>query len=60
MFKDLIVRWIELNCQPPPFLVDQTLMTVLLITVPTGAPARTWLTDLSVCALHSGLAKRAS
>lgn len=38
----------------------QTLTTVLQTTVPTEAPVRTWLTDLSVCAHPSGLAKRAS
>lgn len=38
----------------------QTLMIVLPITVPTGAPARTWWMDLSVCARPSGLAERAS
>lgn len=38
----------------------QTLMTVLQITVPMGAPAWTWLMDLSACARPSGLGKRAS
>lgn len=38
----------------------QTLMIVPQITVPMEAPARIWLTDLSACAPHSGLARRAS
>lgn len=53
----LSVNVLQAGRAPP---APQTLMTVLQITVPTGAPARTWLTDLSACAHPSGLAKRAS
>lgn len=53
----LSVNVLRAGLAPP---APQTLMTVLQITVPMGAPARTWLMDLSVCARPSGLAKRAS
>lgn len=53
----LSVSVLQAGRDPP---APQTLMTVLQITVPMGAPAKTWLTDLSACARLSGLAKRAS